>query len=166
MPVGSETLITGPYTATFSGVALGVFEGDAGLPVIEHTMSTESIGNTSAYGKSVIDDIQQGGNVFFAFTCIEYKSGPKAAFWPYHATLGRGPVVGTLLYDSSAALVLTSTAGTPAAASPATLTSSHCILAPGFGARLVYGPTLRKVPLRLRAYPYLAGGNFVWFTET
>lgn len=168
MPVGSEALIAGAYTASFGGSALGLFEGDAGLPVMEHSMVAEDVGNTSLYGKTVIDSLQQGGNVFFAFTCLEaYLSAVKSAFWPYHSTLGRLPAaMGALLYDSSAALVLTAVAGTPAATSPATVTSSKCILAPGFNTRWVFGPTLRKVPIRLRAYPYSSGGNSCWWTVT
>lgn len=166
MPVGSETLIAGAYTATFNSVALGVFEGDSGVPTLEHTMASEPVGNTSAYGKTVIDEIFQGANLFIAMTCIEYKAGPLAAFWPYHATLGRMGTIGRLLYDLSSALVLTSTAGTPAATSPATLTASKAILAPGFTPRIVFGPTLRKVPLRFRCFPYDSAGATIFFSTT
>lgn len=147
-------------------MALGLFEGDAGLPALEHTMTTEPIQNSSLYGKMKIDDIQQGGNWFLAMVCMEYKAGPISAFHPYHATLGRAPTIGTLLYDSAYAVVMTAIGGTPAAASPATLTASKCMLAPGFASRILFGPSLRKVPLRFTLYPYLSGGNVVWFTTT
>jgi hypothetical protein len=166
MPVGSETLIAGGYTATWNSVALGVFEGDAGLPTVEHTASAEEIGNTSAYGKSVIDAVYQGANWFSAFTCIEYKAGPIAAFWPYSATLGVMGTIGVLLYSISQALVLTAIAGTSASATPATLTAAKAILQPGFTGRLNYGPTLRRVPLRFRLFPYITASTVVWFVQT
>ncbi len=166
MPVGSEVLIAGPYTATYNGVALGVFEGDAGLPTLERTDSEEAIGNTSAYGKAVIDGIFLGSNWTAQFTCIEYKAGPLSAFAPYHATLGAMGTVGVLLYSLSKALIFTAVAGTSASATPTTLTSLNTLLLPGFSARLMYGPTLRKVPLRLRLFPYLVGNVVSHFTQT
>lgn len=166
MPVGSESLISGPFTATYASVALGVFEGDSGLPTIERVDSAEDVGNTSAYGKAVIDSIFQGSNFTCQFTCLEYKSGPLSAFAPYHATFGAMGTVGVLLYSLAAALVLTAVSGTSASATPATLTASKAILLPGFAARLVYGPTLRKVPLRLRLFPYLVTSVVSHFTQT
>lgn len=166
MPVGSETLVAGGYTATWNSVALGIFEGDSGLPTNEHTVAAEDVGNTSAYGKTVIDFIYQGANWFSSFTCLEYKSGPKSAFWPYNATLGRLGTIGVLGYSLAQALVLTAITGTSASSSPATLTASKAILLPGFSSRIVFGPTLRKVPIRMRLLPYDSGGNVVFFTET
>src|SRR5689334_14423085 len=109
MPVGGETLVAGPYTVTWGGVALGIQEGAGG---------------------------------FMSMTLEEYKAGPISAWWPYSATLGRMGVIGRLMYSISAALVLTAVAGTSASTSPATLTASKAILLPGFGTRLMYGPTL------------------------
>ena len=165
MPVGSETIVAGSYSATWNSVALGLFENDAGLPVLEQQSSSEPVMG-GAYGKSVIDDVYQGLNVFIALTCMEYKSGPISAFWPYSATLGRMGTIGVLMYTLSQALVLTAVAGTSAASSPATLTASKAILMPGFASRLVYGPTVRKVPLRFRCYPFDSGGNVTFWTQT
>jgi hypothetical protein len=166
MAVGSETFIAGEYTVTFGGVALGIQEGDAGLPSLEHSMAAEPIANTSSFGKTTLDGVFTGGNYFMGMTCLEYRAGPITAFWPYHATLGRIGTIGTLLYGMSVALVLTATAGTPAAASPATLTASRAFLQPGFTSRIMFGPTLRKVPLRFQLLPYLSTGNPVVFTTT
>jgi hypothetical protein len=166
VPVGSETLVCGPYTATYGGVALGIFEGDGGLPTLEQQYAAEPVANTSAWGKVPIDDVYQGPTPSYAFTCLEYKAGPLAAFWPYHATLGRLGTIGVLMYSLASALVFTAVAGTSAAASPATQTLSKTVLMPGFSSRLVYGPTLRKVPLRFRVYPYDSGGNAIFFSQT
>jgi hypothetical protein len=70
------------------------------------------------------------------------------------------------MYSLASALVFTAVAGTSAAASPATQTLSKTVLMPGFSSRLVYGPTLRKVPLRFRVYPYDSGGNAIFFSQT
>lgn len=168
MPVGGETFIVGPYTATWAGTALGIFEGDAGLPVMEHQIMTEDIANTSAYGKALVDAVYLGNAINFQMVCLEYKAGTIAAAFPQNATKGRLGTIGVLQYASQAgALVLTAVAGTPASATPATLTSSKTILAPGFSVRLSYGPTLRKVPLRFRAILYDLGGSVPgFFSET
>lgn len=166
MPAGGETLICGEYTATYNSVALGIFEGDAGLPTLQQQSKAEPVANTSKYGKSTIDAIGQGADWFLQFVCLEYKAGPLAAFWPFNATRGRMGVIGRLYYDLSLPIVLTAIAGTPAAATPATLTATRAILAPGYNTQLVFGPTLRKVPIRLQLLPYDAGGSIVWYTET
>lgn len=140
-------------------------EGDSGLPQLEHSEAAEEIGNTSVYGRSVIDGVHLGNNWFATMTCLEYKAGPKGAFWPYNATLGTTGVVGVLLYSLSQALIYTAVSGTSASAAPASVTASKTILAPGFTTRLFYGPTLRKVPLRFRLYPY-TDTNVKWFSET
>lgn len=166
MPVGGETLIAGPYVGTWNSVALGIFAGDGGLPTLEFASTSEPIGNTSAYGKTVIDEIYQGVNPTMSMTCEEYKAGPIAAFWPYHATLWRLGTIGVLMYTLAQALVLTAVTGTSASASPASFTASKTILLPGFATRLVYGPTLRTVPLRFRLYPFDSAGAVVFATQT
>lgn len=166
MPVGSETLIAGPYTATWNSVALGIFEGDASLPTIERTDVVEDVGNTSAYGRTIIDGVFLGSNWTAQMVCMEYKAGPLAAFAPYHATLGRLGTIGVLIYTLSQALILTAVSGTSAASTPASLTASKSLLLPGFAARLVYGPTIRKVPLRFRLLPYDSAGATIHFSQT
>lgn len=166
MPVGGETLVAGGYTVSWFNAQMGILEGDQGLPRLEQSVEAEDVGNTSAYGKSVIDGIYQGANWTAGFTCLEYKAASTAAFWPYDGTLGRMGVIGRLLYSISQALVYTAIANTSASASPASLTASKSILLPRFATGLVYGPTLRRVPLRFRLFPYSSGGNVVWFTQT
>lgn len=143
---------------------MGIMEGDAGVPTIESTNHAEPVNNSDAYGKSLLDAIYQGGDYFASFQCMEYRTGSIAAFWPFGA-MGVMGVIARLYFDMSAALVLTAIAGTPAAATPATLTASKSILAPGFNGRLLYGPTLRKVPIRLALLPFTSTG-VRWFTQT
>lgn len=166
MPIGGETLVCGQYTVTWNSVALGIMLGDSGLPVIEGSNTGEPVGNTDTYGKSMIDAIYQGGNFFASMTCAEYKTGSIAAWWPF-STLGQMGVIGRLYYGLSQALVLTAVSGTPAASSPASITASKAILAPGFSSRLIFGPTLRNVPLRFQLFPYLVGGSTPgWWSTT
>lgn len=168
MSFGSETLVAGPYTATWNSAALGIFEGGGSLPTLQYQRFTEDIDNTSAYGRALLDGIYLGMAVFFQMVCQEYKAGSIGAAFPQHATKGRLGTIGVMEYAShSASLVLTAVAGTTAATSPATLTSSKSCLAPGFTVSLAYGPTLRKVPLRLRAFVQDVGsGNAGFFSET
>lgn len=99
-------------------------------------------------------------------TCEEYRSGPISSFWPYHATLWRLGTIGVLLYTLAQSLVLTAVSGTSASASPATFTAAKTILLPSFATRLVYGPTLRTVPLRFRLYPYDSAGAVIFASQT
>lgn len=162
--INGATFIAGQYTVTYNGVAMGIMEGDDGVPTIEQTSHGEEIRNTDAYGKSLIDVIYQGADWFAQYMCMEYKAGPISAFWPFGA-VGVMGVIGRIEQDLAAALVLTAIAGTPAAASPATLTAAKAILAPGFNTKLLYGPTLRKVPIRQVLLPYVSGST-IWFSQT
>lgn len=165
MPVGSESLAAGAYTATWNSVALGIFEGDEGLPALEGPdAKSEPVNNTSLYGKMTIDEIYQGVDYFMSFTCLEWRAGVTAAFHPYSATMGVVGVIARLLYDLSSPLVLTVVAGTPAAVTgPTTLTANKAFPVPGFTPRVRFGPTLRRTPLRFRFFPYSSGGNIIHY---
>lgn len=152
------------YTVGWNGLTLGIMEGDAGCPTLECVNHAEVVNNTDAYGKTTIDAIYQGGDWFAQMTCIEYRAGSIGAVWPF-GQLGVLGVIGRLYYASIASsLVLTAIAGTPAAASPATLTATKAVIAPGFSSRWLFGPTLRKIPLRFQLLP--TGANVAFFTTT
>ncbi len=55
MSVGNEVLVAGPYLVTWNGAALGLIEGDASVPTLEHNVAAEDVANSSYYGKSCID---------------------------------------------------------------------------------------------------------------
>lgn len=165
MPVGSETIIVGQYTATWNSVALGIMEGDAGVPTIYPAIKGQPIDNTDKYGKSRIDGIYLGADWFAAFVAMEYKAGTKGVVWPF-ATWGQMGVIGRLWYNLAQPLVLTAVSGTPAASSPASLTASKALIDPGAQPRLVYGPSLRTLSCLMTLLPYDSGGSVVWFTET
>ena len=52
MPVGSEVLVDGQYTLTYNSVALGIMEGDSGIPTLEPTIHAQPIDKTDAYGEN------------------------------------------------------------------------------------------------------------------
>jgi hypothetical protein len=155
MSVGGETLISGPYTATYDGVALGLFQGEGGLPTLTSVGKAKGIASTNLYGLSTIDSIHLGRDMFFDAILMEYKATNIRVLWPFgNDWLSLGTPVGTLKRALAKALVLTAVAGTPAAATPATLTMSKAILADDHQGKIIYGPELRTIPLRLQLYAY------------
>jgi hypothetical protein len=107
--------------------------------------------------------IYQGADYEAMFLAMEYKAGTTGAWWPY-GTLGLMGIIGRLRYSLSAALVMTAIAGTPAAASPATLTASHALMSANFPTQLLFGPTLRKLPMQMDLFPYDTGGAAIgWY---
>jgi hypothetical protein len=164
MPLG--TFIAGRYSGTFDGVDTGIT--DEGYE-LQQSVSKEMIDESDAYGQSAIDGIYRGGNCFLQFVGKEYKAGAITPFWPYGA-LGvmatTAAPISRLDSNVAKAMVLSSTANTPAAAAPASLTASLAILAENADGRLLYNSKLRKVPVRLRCYPSLSSGTVTWFTQT
>lgn len=155
------TVVAGPYTTTFSGSSIGITED--GIMLNASFPEDEITGD--AYGDSVIDTVRRGANVFLALVGIEYTAALPMA-WPESSTFGRMGVTGRMGEGMSVATVLTSTASTSAAAAPATLTSSKTLLSRDSQTQLQFAARGRKVPVQLRCFPYLTGGNNVWFTVT
>lgn len=165
MPIGNAVFMAGAYTITWNSLALGIMRGDEQSPVLEYTALGRAIDNTDRYGRTRIDGIYQGGNWRATYTCEEYKAGPIAAAFPFGA-IGVLGVIGRLWSDIAQSLVLTSTAGTPAVATPATLTASKVLLAENFPVRLLFGPILREVPMQQMLLPYTQASTDIWFSQT
>lgn len=164
MPLG--TFVAGRYAGTYNAVDVGITDEGYELQV---SPSKEMIDESDAYGQSAIDGIYRGGNAFLIFTSKEYKAGSISPFWPYGA-LGvlatTAAPIGRLDSAIAAAMVLSSTANTPAAAAPASLTAALAILADGANGALLYNSKLRKVPVRLRLYPGASAGTVTWWVQT
>ncbi len=162
-----ETLVAGRYSGTYNTVDTGISEGGYELEVVS---SAQQVTPTDLYGDSVIDIIYRGGNCFLNFTSIAFKAGSLTPFWPWEALGVMASVanpIARLGSDVAKAMVLSSTANTPAAASPASLTASKAILPPGTPAKLLYSSELRKVPVRLMLLPYVISTGVVgWHTMT
>ena len=144
-----ETFVAGRYTGTWNAVDMGLQENGF---MLSGQSSEELIAKSDAYGDTVLDTIYRGANWFMEFTALGYKAGTIAPLWPF-ATFGSLGLVGRLGSSLAQSLVLTSTAGTPAATSPTTLTATLAKLAEGFDARLMFDSSLRKVPMRMRMLP-------------
>jgi hypothetical protein len=169
MPVGGELLAAGAYTVTWNSVALGLFEGSEGAPVLEGPDAKgEAIDDTNIYGRTTIDAVHLGNDYFAAMTCLEWRAGVIAAFHPYSATPGRLGIISRLHWDMASPLVFTVVTGTPSATTgPTTLTASKAFPAIGFSSRARFAPNLRRVPLRFQLYPFLDGAsNIVHYTLT
>ena len=136
---------------------------------MQQDSSAALVNQTDAFGDSVIDWGYRGGNVFLQFIGKAYKAGAITPFWPW-GTLGKlstaSAPIGRLASDVASAMVLTSTAATPAVATPATITASKSILAPNNPATLLYNSELRNVPIRLQLLPYLSSSEYIWWSQT
>lgn len=159
------TFIAGRYSATYdppgatAATDIGIMEEGY---TISWQYSAEGIENTDAYGDMFIDGIYRGiKGVFCQSDSIEYKTGSLLAVTPWGALAATGAstlapgVIGRLMSDVAGVLIMTATAATPAASSPATLTATYAILAENFDVSLLFNSKLRKVPIRFRFLPYL-----------
>lgn len=143
----------------------------------------EVIGESDAYGQTPIDGIFRGGECTCEFTSLAMKTGSLGAYWPYGGALGTlTPVYGPLINTTGSALqignlasaiafphVLTAITNTPAAAAgtptgPATITASNALLKESYPAALLYTSKLKKVPIHLRYWPYVATTITKFFT--
>ncbi len=136
------------------------------------SFAKQLINDTDAYADCVIDGVYRGGNCFLQMTSKEYKAGVLAAAMPYSVlaptganTFGPG-VIGRLDSAIAGAMILSATAATPAASSPATLTATYCIFAENYDISMLFGPEHRKVPMRFRFLLYLESSVPAWFKTT
>jgi hypothetical protein len=168
MSIGGAVFTAGQYTVSWNSVALGIMEGDASVPTIQHQNKAEPLANTDKFGKSTLTAFYQGADWFAQFTCGEYKAGVITAWWPFGA-MGVMGVVSRSYWDMAQFLVLTAVAGTPAATANNlnSLSAGEAILAPGYNTQILLGPTWRKVPIRQQLFPYDTGGGvYGWFSIT
>jgi len=156
------TFIAGPFTVQYGGATTGQAR-DLTIEWFEHGQAI--VGDN--FGLEVQDDVLQGIDVFIELILMEWNiAEAKELAWPFHATVGTGPKIGsltsTIAYKS---LVLTVIAGSTAAALAGedVWTFPKTKLAKGFPVRIFKQPVLREIPLRLRVYP---DANNVFFTTT
>ena len=161
-----DEFIAGRYSGSYDSVDVGITSQGYDLGIESRW---ESIDESDAYGLSLIDGVFRGGNVTLQFESKAFKAGSIAPFWPWGA-LGvlytpTAPI-SRLASAVASAIVLSATADTPAASSPATLTGPASILAPNNPARLLYNSKLRHVPVRLALLPTDNTGTGTHFTTT
>lgn len=155
------TFIAGPYIATYNGNSIGEIEEGFDLEVISEGEEIRG----SSYAKTVQEGVFQGGNCFISMVLEEFDlTAVRAAFWPLSSVMGRLNQVGVLHSTMALPLVLTKVAGTNAYFN--TITSTYAAVPFGFPMHAMLAPKLLTVPLRFRLYPYVSGGNKVFFTYT
>lgn len=138
---------------------MGVTEQGYGLVL---TPEGERIAETDAFGLSLCEIVFRGVNCGLVLDSLEYKTATLASIFPW-GSIGTMGTIGRLGSAIASQLILTATAGTPAAATPATLTATRAILSPGFNVNLGFNSKLRRVPIR---YDFLPSDSVVHFTTT
>lgn len=176
-----DTFIAGRYSATYQSNTVGPVNSDVGITKegykIELQTSLEVVSESDAYGATPIDGVYRGGQCMCDFTSLAYKTGSLAAFWPWGNTSTGPGALGTLVNSTTLPIgvlataiartfIMTAVAGTPAAATPATLTTTQALLREGFPGSLLFHSKLREVPISLRFWPYDAGAGVVKFFAT
>lgn len=159
------TFIDGAYIGTYDAVGIGPTSNGWKLRM---SVSGKTIEESDQYGAMLIDYFYRGGACRLSCDAMEYKAGTTAPFWPF-GPLGQvygTTVAGKRASDLAKAIVLTSTAGTPAAAAPASLTGTYGIIAPGQDLNLDFHTMLREVPLVFQLLPYTSSSNTIWFSLT
>lgn len=159
------TFIGGRFSGTYNSVDIGMTEQGFTL---KQSLMEEVIQESDLYGGALLDFFYRGGNCQIQCDSKEYKAGSITPFWPWGA-LGvmatAAAPIGRRASDVASALVLTATAATPAATTPATLTATYAIPAPGFTGELLFNSKLRRVPILLQLLPYVST-NTIWFALT
>ena len=156
--------IAGRYSSTLNSVSLGIMREGYELSMEPHH---QLINRSDAFGDTLIETILRGADWALQCDALEYTTGPKNAISQVTGTLGTLGVIGRLGSDVAQSLVLTSTAGTPAATSPISLTALKTMLAPNANPRLKFTSELREVPMRFVFFPFDAGaGVITFFTMT
>lgn len=164
MPIGA--FMAGRYSASYGGQSTGIASEGFNL---EFQLKQELIDKTDAYARTIIDMIMQGVDTFISAKLIEWNAASRALMWG----MGGG-VMGKIFsvavppavfaYDLASAFVLTSTANTPAANSPASLTASKAFLAPNFNPTILHDSRLREMPMRLICLPYASSSDLIAFS--
>jgi len=169
------TFIAGRYSATYdppgapAAADMGITEEGWEIQIAH---SKELIQGTDAYGDMVIDGIWRGLNVHLQGNSIEWKAGILNALLPYqtYAPTGAtflGPgAIGRLDSDIAGTIILSSTTGTPAVATPASITATYAIIAENFDVRYLLNSKLRRSPGRWRLLPYSDAGTIKILTAT
>lgn len=153
------TFVAGRYSGARGGSDLGITE--QGWEVGWQT-AFEDVQESDKFGAMLIESVYRGvTNVSVTLVALEYLASVMGAAWP--GTLGQPGVIGRLATAMAASLVLTATANTPAAASPATLTAARTLVLPQ-SVRMAMNSKLRKIPFGMRVYLNDAGDAY--FTTT
>lgn len=167
--------MAGAFTATYqapsdSARSLGLTQEGYRLRW-QHGM--DNVDETDGYGRGTwIEGFYQGINVWIGGVFKEWQQGilrataPFQSFAPSGVTTFDSGIVGRAATNVGGTLILASTAGTPAASSPATLTAAIAIQDSNFNIEPTFGPTHRMTPFLFRIAPVAVSGNTRYFSCT
>lgn len=167
--------IAGRYTTTWDPVGVGpaVNVGICTDDGYELAMQVhgEEVKGTDAFAQTLLDGIYQGADFRLRYTSMEYKDALMEVFWPWGAGTNkidfRLGTIGRRYSEVAGQLIMTATAGTPAAASPATLTAEGAIVSPNTNLSTNFTSKTRLVPIEQVLLPYDdGGGNVIWWSTT
>ena len=149
------SFIAGRYNVTLGGSTVGQLADGIRL---EHTVYKEDIRGDN-FMQQIQDALFHGQDMSAAYELIEYNAtSARAAFWPYGSGyLNQSVVIATLDTANAGQLILTALAGTPAAATPASMTFPLAILQKNFPLGILFSPRLRRVPIRQQLYSNSSG---------
>lgn len=139
---------------------------------LSFTPNWELVKDTDAYGANPIEAIWQGlANVALDFITKEIKAAPYNAVSPFNTWTTTGAntfssgLVGRRATDICGAVIMSATASTPAASTPASMTFTYAMIHEGVDVKMIFGPKHRTIPIRFRI---IANGTTVanFFTLT
>lgn len=155
------TFVAGRYSGVItypagSPLSLGILEEGWN---IRWQHKKDYINRTDAYGDTTIEAFHQGLDMWVSGVAKEWLSGVIKTIQPFGGWAGTGAsnmalgTIGVADTDNAGILVLTATAGTPAATSPASVTFTYAIQDEN-DVDMLFGPRHRTMPFTLRIYPY------------
>lgn len=175
MPAALVVPISGAYTATWAGFALGT-QNDDGF-ILQGTYQGQEVNASDAYGMTLVEAIWRGLNWRVRFRGLEWnKPGLLAAAQQFgssgasHNTLTPTLAnVGDRWSKFCNAMVLTAILGNPPT-TPQTLTATNTGIAPQSNVEWMMTSKMREAPMEMILLPYTntgSGGNVnVSFTTT
>lgn len=142
--------VSGSYSAVYGALDLGLIED--GFTLSYRRMS-ERI-QTDVTGDAIQDGIYRGVELTLDFILSEWDAdGAQAAYWPFAVVFGEIGEIGRLDTALADPLILTSCGS----ASPTTITFHQALLSPDFDVQHLFANRHRKIPMRMMAYPVIAG---------
>jgi hypothetical protein len=160
--------IAGRYSGTYYSEDLGILNDD-GFELSMQAKAQE-INATDAYGMTLIEAIYRGQDWRIRFRAMEAaKNGVIAALQPFGDAGGAGlnPRLGVIarpFTDMTQSLILSATAGTPAAGNPSTLTADEAIMSPTNNTAMLLTSKVREVPIEMVLLPFTSGSDVIPFT--
>lgn len=168
--MGLIQAVAGPYKGTYNATSIGICSDDGFK--LRHTFAHDMIEGSDQYGQTIIEGFYLGGNSYLDFTMLEWTAPMATLFDPYSGNdpgllFSTARPISRAMTSLTLPVILTATAGTPAATKPATVTGTQAILAPNFNREILFNPKHRVMPISLLLMPYDAGsGNVRTFLFT